>query len=169
MNRYLLQFQEILLQGILTSSIEEATENVPSSHLCIHLKPDQKGRKRELILVVHEQILGMPQEKSSLRISVEYTFPFALKDSALLEMSSVLHFLNRYGDFPGFFLDEGKGEAGFRTVWFSTEQGATPPIIQGVVGLILLLIDSLEDLLEAIATGEKDFQNFLQELIEPKH
>ena len=90
--------EKILKEEEFDCLLLEESEDVPKGGVVLLLGEDKKGRSRSITITAQEQELGeMFQEKPSVFIALqfEFVFPFSIKSTAIHEMSSLFHFLNK--------------------------------------------------------------------------
>ena len=160
--------QSYLQQEHFDTTLLDAAEKVPWDILLLYLGLDGKKRERLVEITVRKQELGQAlskEKKDYFHINFALQFPFVCKDEMLLDLGSVILYLNRFLDLPGFELSESEARPFFRYVLLS--QGKPDKqIVLAIAGLIGLYVTLYSELLEKVSLGEKTFNQILEEILE---
>lgn len=162
--------EKILKESELDCSLEANVKAPPFGRLLVYLGQDAKDRERAIEITAQMQELfdifrKTATEKKFVRVQFEIPFPFEVKDSALFDTGSLLSYLNRLSELPGFELDEMSGKIFYRYVLLSAKTDIEKEIVLGILGVIMLLMDLYGEAIEKIANGEKTFEELLQEVL----
>lgn len=153
------------------SKVYESTPEHPKPFLLIDLGKDTQGRQRIYKVEAKVQEFGekllekSEEENLAFILEFECELPIKLKEHALFDVSSLLHFINRTIALPGFQFDEVEEKAYFRHVLFTTKKGMEKRIITSILGLSLLFIDLYTNPIELVGSGQKTFIDILEEMI----
>lgn len=153
-------------QGYECQFFQEDSE-VHYPRLNINLGADAQGRVRTLEIRIDHYILppriqrngGLDIEESSnnseeeLVIHLFVALPFLIKPGAVGEVSRLLMLLNKPLDMPGFGLDEQRKLVFFRYSLFTYRGHQSVRVLCAIIGMIMLLIDSLTPQIESVAAG----------------
>lgn len=162
--------EKILKESEIDCSIEPGGEAIPFGRLLVYLGQDLKDRERVIAITTQMQELfdifrKTATEKQFVRVQFEIPFPYDVKDSAMFDTLSLLAYLNRLSELPGFELDEMSGKIFYRYVLLTTKTDIEKEIVLGILGVIMLLMDLYGEAIEKIANGEKTFEELLQEVL----
>lgn len=166
------QIASILEQGQANVTLVEASNDFPYPRLLVFLGNDYKNRERILALSAQGQsLVGLPgkhEMKSTeyIRVQFQTTFPFLMKDNAVFEVGSLLHFINHVVELPGFEMDELDNKIFYRYVLLSSRPDTNPTLYFSILGLIMMLLDLFTEAIEKLATGEASFNEMLEQMIE---
>lgn len=161
--------KDILDQEHFDTTLLAASDKVPWDILLLYMGHDAKKRERVLEITVRRQELGQglkskPHSKEYFHITFALKLPFLCQDEMLFDLGSVILYLNRFLDLPGFEMSEAEARPSFRYVHLT----ATPldkQIILALAGMIGLYISVYSELLEKVASGEKTFNQVLEEVL----
>lgn len=140
--------------------------------LIVFLGNDYQNRERILEISAKPQLFtGLPHRPEStgkeyVHITFEVAFPFSVVDTAVLDVSSLLLFINRIVELPGLELDELNGKVFYRYVFLAPGIDEGPFIYLSITGLIMMLLDLFTEAIEAIATGQATFDQLLDQIQE---
>lgn len=167
-----LQFLETMLkEEKLDCSLEPDRHAPPFGKLLVFLGHDALDRERALIITVQEQNLGealktQPEKPKFVRIQFEVCLPFPMKEHAANETGSLLAFLNRMLELPGFEMDEINGKIFYRYVLLTSNEGANKELVMGIIGVILLFLEMFSEAIERIASGKNSFNELLEQVLQ---
>lgn len=167
------QIFSILESNNIEASIVKTTSpDIIHERLMVFLGIDSKNREQILEITTQEQILTPEKtqphtssQKDYYRIQFLYKFPFDCKDEALNQAGNLLHFLNQTADFPGLELNELENKISFRYVWLTKTEAIDSFIIVSLIGVIQLIVALFSESIEKVASGEKSYNELLQEVI----
>lgn len=166
------KIQSFLEQEKFECSILQATDELPYDRLLIFLGLDSQKREQILEITAQEQVFkpeadakkGQPH--GYYRIQFQYLYPFAVEDTALNQVGSLILFLNQMSDFPGLELNELENQVSYRYIWLTKASGIDAPLILSIVGIIKLTLELFTASIERLAEGKATFNELLKEVIE---
>lgn len=170
-HKFLTEFQKILSDEEYDCSLVEATEAVPYERLLVFLGLDEKDRERmlEVSALKQEFVKGFESTESDgsdfFRIQFQVGFPFTIQPRASAQMGSLVCYLNRLIELPGFEMNEIDLQLSYRYVLMYGEKGFNKKLCISIVGLIMLLLELFGSTLEKVAIGETTFNELLEEII----
>lgn len=149
----------------------QRSEGLPIDRLLVLIGSDDQERKQFLEITALEQQLAQGLEKENetpiyLRIQLQYSFPFTMKDRSAADTASLLFFMNRMLEFPGLELDEMGQKIYYRYVFLLQEGHLDHYILLAIVGLIMLIVDVFSEAIEKVATGKTTFNEILEQIVE---
>ena len=168
---FLSQFQKIIREEEFDCSLVEATEIVPYDRLIVFLGLDEKERERILEVTILKQEfmkgLDLLDENGPVFFRVQFNvgFPFGIKPEATSQVSSLICYLNRLMELPGFEMDEISLQLSYRYILLYGEEKFNKKLLISIVGLIMLLLELFSSTLERVAVGEATFNKLLEEII----
>ncbi|MCB1111702.1 MAG: hypothetical protein H7A37_06015 [Chlamydiales bacterium] len=157
-------------QGYSCSIIEES-DTIPFPHLQLNLGPDGNGSNRIMHIIIEEQILDQSfrevEEPGNpiLRLVFDTELPFKVDPTTAREVGTLLHFINREIDLPGFELAEVEDKVYFRHVQLTREAGVDVTVIYSIVGLTLFYLNWFSSVIESLAKGETTFNEVLENVL----
>jgi hypothetical protein len=101
-----------------------------------------------------------------LKIEFQAILDWMVADLAMEQTSSLLHFINRSIDLPGFELNELDGRVGYRYVHLAPAEQDDYPLIRALIGSIKLFIDIFGGVIREVAQGNKTFDDILDVIID---
>jgi hypothetical protein len=146
-------------------------ETPPYGTLLAFLGNDRLGRERILEITVQLQDLGEslqdpPSPPQFSRIQFELKLPFTIMENATVEVATLLAFLNRMLELPGFELDEVNSNVYYRYVLLTSQKGTDKKLITGIIGVILMLIELFSGTIEQVAAGKSSFNDLFEEMLQ---
>ncbi len=162
--------QRILTKNEFICSSFADDANSPFGNLSVVLNRDDKQRDRILHIQAIESPLAdrqyFPNAPSlAARIQFVIALPFKTEDESLNQVASLLHFINHSSEMPGFELDELHGKVLYRYVWITDQKDIEEDLVLTLFGLIMLNLDLLSETIESVATGNKTFNDVLEEIV----
>lgn len=170
-HEFLMQFQKILNDEEYDCSIVEATDIAPYERLLVFLGLDEQERERILEVTVLKQELmkGMELQKSAgpdfFRIQFLVNLPVNIQPDACAQVGSLVCYLNRLIELPGFEMDEIDLKVIYRYVLMYGEEKFNKKLFISLVGFIMLTVELFASTLERVAKGETTFNALLEEII----
>lgn len=152
-------------QEKLDAEILPASETVPFDLLLVFLGHDQKQRERIIEITGKKQVLGQNSKDDYFHIQFAAKLPIKTQTSALFDTGSLLLYLNRFLDLPGFEMSESDATIHYRYVLMSTGM-PDEKLFLSLLGLIGLYLTLYAELIEIVATGKKEFNDILEEILE---
>jgi hypothetical protein len=167
---YLEQIEKELSSSGFDCSLEPSGAD-RFGRLLLFLGHDYKQRERVMEITAQPQDLSAvlpassPQETPCIRIQFQARLPFHLIDTCVNETSSLLFFLNRMLELPGFELDETHSSVFYRYVLLTTREEIHSSLIKGIAGAAILLQDLFSESIERVATGKTTFNELLENIL----
>lgn len=173
-HEFLKKFQQVLTDEKYDCSLIEISEGVPYERLLVFIGMDEKNREKILEVTALKQELfqdleGKKHKKSGpafYRIQFQMPFLFSVKPTVGAQVSSLVCYLNRLIELPGFDLDEINLKLSYRYVLLYGEEGFNKKLFTSIVGLVMLQTELFASSLEKVATGEITFNQLLEQIIE---
>lgn len=171
-HEFLLRFEKTLREEEYDCSLVEATDTVPYERLITFIGLDEKERERILEVTVLKQeffkglVEGEKEGSDFFRVQFQVFFPFNIEPSASNQVASLICYLNRLVELPGFDMDEINLQVSYRYVFLYGEKGFNKKLFTSLVGFIMLTIELFGATLEKVATGETTFNQLLEQIIE---
>lgn len=168
---FLKQFEKVLTEEEFDCSFLEATDAVPYERLLIFLGVDEKERERVLEVTAIKQVFmqgldfSNPQEPDFFRIQFQIAFPFNIHPQAVSQVSSLICYLNRLVELPGFEMNEIDLQLFHRYILLYGEEKFNKKLCLSIVGLIMLLLELFTATVEKVAAGETTFNQLLEQII----
>nr|WP_166156318.1 hypothetical protein [Neochlamydia sp. AcF84]NGY95246.1 hypothetical protein [Neochlamydia sp. AcF84] len=166
--KFLKQFQQALMDEKFDCSYIEATDQTSYPRLLLFLGVDDKEREKILEITALKQEL-MPGLASSdnpfYRLQFQAVFPFAVHPQASTQVSSLICYLNRLIELPGFEMDEVNLKLNYRYILLYGERSLNKNLCFSIIGLIMLTLELFSSTLERVAIGETTFNQILEEII----
>lgn len=167
------QFQKILADEEYDCSLVKATDEIPYDRLLVFLGVDEKERERILEIsslkqeIMHGFDLGSAKsmEGDIFRIQFLVKFPFSVKPEAGSQLSSLICYLNRVIELPGFEMNEIDLQVFYRYVLMYGEEKFNKKLFVSIVGIIMLLNELFSSTLDNVATGETTFNELLEKIV----
>ena len=152
-------------------SIEPDLKSPPFGRLFLYLGEDSLSRERILEITAQAQDLGEslktpPQEPRFARVQFEVALPFEVKETASADTASLLAFLNRMLELPGYEFDEVNGKVYYRYVLLTEQSKLDKSLIMGITGVIRFLLELFTDSIERIAEEKNTFNELLEQMLE---
>lgn len=162
------RFQRFLNADKFDYSLEEATEEIPYERLLLFIGSDTKERGRVVEITATEQLFSLENKELPRywRVQFLFTFPFKMEPEAAQQVGSLLHFLNRQIDLPGFEMSEIDDLITYRHALLVHDKGIDKRVFQGTLGMMMLVLDLFGDTIERVATGEMTFDELLQSILD---
>lgn len=162
------RFQRFLKADKFDYSLEEATEEVPYERLLLFIGSDYQERGRVVEITATEQLFSFEGKTKPRYWKVQFlfTFPFKMKPEAAQQVGSVLHFLNRQIDLPGFEMNEVDDLIYYRHALLVRDNGIDKRVFQGTLGMMMLVLDLFSETIERVAAGEMTFDDLLRSVLD---
>lgn len=147
-----------------------ASEAQPTPMLAAYVGNDYKNRERSVAIFAQPQTLKLAPNKllnkegTYIRVQFQLVFPFQTTDQTASDTATVLHFINRVLELPGFEMDELQNRVLYRYVWLTDYPGNDSTLIISILGLIAMTLDLFTESIEKIASGESTFNELLKEI-----
>lgn len=167
------KIEGILIDDQLDCSYVPISSEVPYDRLLVFFGLDYKERVKTLEITLQKQELGqsiVPNKKTIdaglVRVQFQVKLPFPIASLSATEVASLLHFLNRFLELPGYEMSELDEEVYFRYIWITHQDVLTPPLLLSIVGIILMNIDLFTQSIESVASGEKNYSQLLENMLQ---
>ena len=158
----LLECEEILRKENFDCALSLASEDA-DRRLLVLLNTERLQEERIVEIVVDEQKIG---DFVCVAIQFQCVFPVEVDPGAVFEMGSLLHFINRFLDLPGFELSEMDQKVFYRYVWLTSEnQGIAVGVLKTIVSLIALLMELFSEPIMQVAQGRTTFTGLLDQVM----
>ncbi len=167
---YLNKFQRFLDSSELDSTVLAGDTATPHDRLLIY--GGQDYQKRERIVEVTSQIqqlgqnLGAKSQVEYIRVQFQVTLPFKVVEFAARDTSSLLLFLNKMIELPGWEFNELDDRIDYRYVLLAKSDGIDEDLFAGILGVILLLCQLFTEVIEQIASGKRTFNDLMEEVVQ---
>lgn len=162
---YLRRFQKYLDSSDLDSSVIEGSDETPHDRLLIYGGQDYKRRERIIEVTSQIQQLGQDIQTEYVRVQFQVTLPFKVAELAARDASSLLLFLNKLMELPGWEFNELEDQINYRYVLVSKADGIDETLFSGLIGLILLICQLFTEVVEQVASGKKSFNELMEEVL----
>lgn len=172
---FLTQFEQTLKLEEFDCSLVEANEVIPYQRLLVFLGLDKKERERilEITALKQEFIKGLDLSESHgsdlFRVQFQVGFPFNIQSEATAQIASLICYLNRQIELPGFEMNEIDLQLFYRYILLYGEKKFNKQLCISIVGLIMLLLELFTSTLERVSSGEATFNDLLEEIIKIAH
>lgn len=170
-HEFLERFQKVLRDEEYDSSLIEATDVVPDERLLVFLGIDEREREKILEVTALQQEffkelrMNELKEPDIFRIQFQVVFPFNVEPKATNQMASLICYLNRLIEIPGFEMNEIDLQLSYRYILMYGEKKFNQKLLLSIIGLIMLLIELFGSTLEEVAQGKKTFNDLLEQII----
>lgn len=162
--------KKMLVNEQFECSLEPELKAPPYGKILVFLGNDPLERERILEITVNHQMLGdaqkLPAASQYCRIQFELKLPYMMKEHAGNEVASLLAFLNRMLELPGFELDEVNSRIYYRYVLLTAQGVEDKMMICGIIGAILMLLEIFSGTIEQVAEGSRSFNDLLEEMLQ---
>lgn len=166
------QFEKTLNDEEFDCSLVDPSEEVPYERLLIFLGMDEKERERilEVTALKQELVQGMDliesDEPDFFRVQLQIGFPFKIKPNCCAQVGSLVCYLNRLIELPGFEMNEIDLQVSYRYVLMYGEGKFNKKLFISLVGIIMLFIELFENTIERVSSGEITFNEILEQIVQ---
>lgn len=110
----------------------------------------------------------LPPQKFSPYYQIDFVIPIPLKISTAgrRELLSLIQFLNRLLDWPGFVLDELHDQLSYRYVWLTKESGWEERSFGLLLGTIELYMKLFSEILQSVGEGRSSVEALLEQVLD---
>jgi len=169
--KFLKMIQDCLKNASFDCVLQPDLRAPPFGRLLVFLGTDQQGREKVMEITAQFQDLGEALQTPAssphfIRVQFEICLPFTCQASACSELASLVTFLNRMLEIPGFELDEVNGKVFYRYVHLDHIEGEKKTVINGIIGAASLLTELFSELIESVAIGKRSFNQILEEMLQ---
>lgn len=161
---------ELEKDGYDCAILEEDRPVLP--HLQVYLGADAQSRERILTLTMVDSLYGDPLlmgEEGGWRPFVHLQFQVnisgTIQDAALLDLGSLLHYLNSNLELPGFVLHEGREVVFYRYVHLAVKGQEDLTLIKAIIGTVALQMELFEGIIRQVASGDHSFDEVINLLL----
>ena len=144
---------------------ESDSVEFPTDYLVIDTAVDEKGRPQLIQLyVLNRDIPGkvsQANDREANFIQIKYIYPFEFQAEAVNEIARYVLLINKTLDFLGFCMSEVDSKIFFRCDLSCKKTLIDTELLKGMLGYILLAVDSFCPTMEKLATQEITFQTVL--------
>ncbi|MBS4167579.1 hypothetical protein [Parachlamydia sp. AcF125] len=159
------QIQRDLTAERYDCTLEPASDAVSYDQLLVFLGNDAQEREKILQITAFKQAMAQEKEKQYYLVKFMVNLPFSVESSAASQTASTLLFINRFLELPGFELGELEDKVYYRYVLFTKGNKVDPLLLFSLIGNIMMIIDLFSMVIESVATGEKTFNQLLEEML----
>ena len=168
---FLNTIQQILKMEQFESAIESDTNTPPFGRVIVVLGNDHLERERILEITTQTQDLGEslkdpPEIPKYIRIQFEVPMPFDFKDHSAAEIASLIAFLNRMLELPGFEIDEVNSGIYYRYVLLTSDHRLDKDLITGIIRVIIRLCEMFSDTIEQVSEGKCTFNDLVEHMLQ---
>lgn len=100
-----------------------------------------------------------------MRIQFDLVYPFAVQDSAVVEVAQFLHFLNLQVELPGFYLNPLDNRILYRYVWLCNPAEIHSKLPLSIVGIAMFFHNAFGPILERLGGGKETYLSLLEEVL----
>lgn len=170
-NDLLATLERLYKEEGLDCSLEPDNRAPPFGRLFLYLGHDPRKRERIVEITAQTQDLGEslqspPGKPRFFRVQFEAPLPFAVKETAANDTASLIAFLNRMLELPGYEFDEVNGKVYYRYVLLTAQEKPDKELMMGLAGVIRLLLEVFSETIERIAEGTNSFNELLEQILE---
>lgn len=151
-----------LLEDQWSCSITSPLAKGIGEKLNVSLGEDANGRSRILEITAFDQPLA---QENYYRIQFVIHFPYQVQMMALNQTASLILFLNQLMPYPGLEMNELNNQLLYRYVWLTKKSTIEKPIILGLIGIMVMNLNTYSAMIEEVATGRLTFDEILQKII----
>lgn len=138
----------------------QKNDKVPYDYIKFSIGADAMGRSRHMVVNIIDTTMNVPKGKGveeymNIEKFVQLTtlLPFTVNEGHMGEVARMLMFYNKTLDIPGFGLDEITRTIFFRYAFIKPNSVMNKETFMGIVGMIILLLDSFTNSIEEVAAG----------------
>ncbi len=135
--------------------------NKDDSNLEVIIEVDAQHRSWTGILVPSSKRITIGKEEASF-LEVYLQFPYGCKITAIPNLCRLLLLLNKGLLFPSFGFSEIEGVIYYRYTIYCAKDAVPLDFTLALIDMLLLYIDSLSPMIEAVANGEKEVHEVLK-------
>lgn len=153
-NKNLAIFQKYLEEHGFPCQWLAPTEDAAFERLIVDLGKDHKGRERPLLIHMIDYPLSMQKEDAEHAVQLFFAFPFRFQPNNAAELARLLAFYNNSFELPGLGMEEREQHIYFRYTFLKPNGFVQIRTFMAMVGAILLIADTLSDVIEDVAGGK---------------
>jgi len=162
------QMKKDLLAERYDCSLELANEKIPNDQLIVFLGNDSSDREKILLVTAVEQVMQGEESKPSEPyhlVHFHVVFPFTIAPLAASQTGSTILFINRLLELPGFEMGEIEEKVSYRYALFMHGKQVDKLLLFSIIGNIMMTLDLFSGIIESVATGQKTFNDLLEEML----
>jgi hypothetical protein len=150
--------------------MQRATEEIPLDHLILRFGVDERNRPQSINLYVIEKELGSlsAQKKKGTKatfIHLYMVLPIQIQDEAVGDIARYIMLINKALEFEGFGMSEVDRMIYFRHDLHCSQKQLSDEVLMGLIGYILLIVDTFSPHFERIASTETTFLETVQQVM----
>ncbi len=162
---------QILKTEKFACEIETDKKAPPFGRVLVVLGQDHLDRERILEITTQLQDLGEslkdpPELPQYTRIQFEVPLPLDFNDHTAAEIASLIAFLNRLLELPGFEIDEINSGIYYRYVLLTKDHPLEKDLILGLVSIITSMCEMFSNTLEKVSEGKCTFNELVEHLLQ---
>lgn len=149
-------------------SLESANEKIPFDQLLVFIGNDAMEREKILQITAVEQVMqgeGRKQAEHYHLIHFRVQLPFTVNPLVSNQTGSTILFINRMLELPGFELGEIEERVYYHYPLFISGEKVDQLLLYSVIGNIMMILDLFSGVIESVASGQKSFNDLLEEMI----
>jgi hypothetical protein len=131
------------------------------SRLLVYAGSDQEKTQLIEIMVQNAEITSAI---GCLSLQFKVSFPFVVKDTAVVDVTQFLHFLNLQLEIPGLFFNHLDNTIVYRYVLLAEEGHLPKKVMMSLIGISMFIQDVFGQVLERLSLGEVSFVELLKEV-----
>lgn len=153
-------------QESLSCKVEKDTGEFPVSYLTIDMGLDGKNRPQKIqIIPLEKEIAGRTKDSLPNFLQIKYLLPFEFLLGAENDLARYLLLINKTLDFPGFGMSESDRKVYYRYDLHCRKSLIEEELLKGLIGNILLMIDSFIPTIEKIALRQISIEGLIENYI----
>ncbi len=149
----------------LQASLFAANEEIPYDYLTLFLGNDDQNRAKTIEITTQKQIIDPTKESKLFRVQFSSKFPFDIAENSSNQTASLIVFLNRFLELPGFEMSEIDDHIFYRYVLLVNEPGFDEELILSIIGNILMILNLYSHALENVSSGKLSYNELLEQAL----
>lgn len=150
--------------------MEKASQEMPLDHLVLRFGVDERNRPQSMSLYVVEKELGSltAQKKMGTKATFIHLYmelPTHIQDEAVGDIARYILLINKALEFEGFGMSEVDRMIYFRHDLHCSQKQLSDEMLMGLIGYILLIVDTFLPHFERIASGEATFVETVEQVM----
>lgn len=168
--------KEFFDKETVASSIQKGSGEFAMDYLVIDMGKDEKGRPQLIDVFAiqkdipeqdSEEIMGLEPKKKKKEnkpnfLHIQYFIPFQFRGGAVNEIARFLLLINKTLEFTGFGMSEVDHLVYFRHDLFCDRSKVNTELLKGLLGYLLLMVDSFTPTIESLGLQETTFQEVIK-------
>lgn len=176
----LVSIKEFLEKETISCSIEKGVGEFPIDYLMIDMGEDVKGRPQLIeLFTIQKEIPETEGEAGKTKgettkdgkpnfLHIQYFLPFKFLGESVNDIARFLLLINKTLDFTGFGMSEVDQLVYFRLELFCERSKVNTELLKGLLGYVLLIVDSFKPTIEKLAQKQTTFQKVIEEMLGKK-